>query len=101
MGVWEKRRGGACLCVSDFRGFDSARVVEYNLVRGDKMHSVTIKSDKPVVVISADEYESMKETIALLSSNAELPKELEEEKQSIARGEFITWSEFKKKYKVK
>lgn len=65
------------------------------------MHSVTIKSDKPLVVIPADEYEGMKETIVLLSNNRELPRELEEERQSILKGEFTTWSEFKKKHKVK
>lgn len=49
------------------------------------MATITIKSDKPVVLIpidailsvikrSEDEYESMKETIELLSNNPDLPK---------------------------
>ncbi len=65
------------------------------------MHSVTIKSDKPVVVISAEEYESMKETLELLAADCNLPTELEQERKRIARGDFVTWSEFKKKHKVK
>ncbi len=65
------------------------------------MHSVTIKSDKPLVVIRAEEYESMKETLELLSANPNLKQELEEEQRSIAKGKSITWAEFKNKYKVK
>ena len=65
------------------------------------MHSITIKSTKPLVVIPADEYESMKETLDLLSANLNLLEELEQERRAVARGNFITWSEFRKKYKVK
>ncbi|CAG0944958.1 hypothetical protein ANRL1_02038 [Anaerolineae bacterium] len=65
------------------------------------MHSIVIKSAKPFVVIPVEEYESMKETLALLAANVNLPKELEEQRRRIAKGESITWREFKTKYKVK
>ena len=65
------------------------------------MHTLTIKSDKPLVVIPADEYESMKETLELLAANPNLPAELADIRRNIAKGNFITWKEFKKKYKVK
>ncbi len=65
------------------------------------MHSITIKSDKPMVVIPADEYESMKETLELLVANPDLPKQLSRERQNIAEGKFVPWKEFKKKHRVK
>jgi len=34
------------------------------------MHTITIKSDQRMVTISLDEYETMKETIALLTDKA-------------------------------
>ena len=46
------------------------------------MPTLTIKSDKPVVVISVEEYESLLETIEILS-NPSLIKDIE-----IARKEF-------------
>lgn len=65
------------------------------------MDTITIKSNKPMVIISLREYESMKETIQLLTQNPNLPKELKEERKKIERGEFISFEDFKKKYKVK
>jgi PHD/YefM family antitoxin component YafN of YafNO toxin-antitoxin module len=65
------------------------------------MNSVTIKGEKPLVVISVDEYESMKETIELLSADPDLAQELEEERRGISKGRSITWAEFKKKYKIR
>ncbi len=65
------------------------------------MHSITIKSDKPLVVIPAEEYESMKETLELLAGNPNLPAELEKERQSVAQGHSIAWEEFKKKHSIK
>ena len=41
------------------------------------MPTLTIKSDKPVVVIPADEYESLLETIEILS-NPGLVKDIED-----------------------
>ncbi|MBM4048344.1 MAG: hypothetical protein FJ279_24850 [Planctomycetes bacterium] len=65
------------------------------------MHTVTIKSDSPLVVIPAEEYESMKETLELLAGNPNLPEELEQERRSVAQGQFVTWAEFKKKHRAK
>ncbi len=60
------------------------------------MHSLTIKSDKPLVVIPEDEYESRKETLELLATNPSLPDELNEERRNVAKEKFIRWAEFKK-----
>jgi PHD/YefM family antitoxin component YafN of YafNO toxin-antitoxin module len=65
------------------------------------MDTITIKSKKPMVIISLEEYESMKETIQLLTLNPNLPKELREERKKIERGDYISFEDFKKKYKVK
>ena len=66
-----------------------------------KMNTITIKSDKPIVAISVEDYESMKETIELLSANPCLAGELKKERKKMNKGQFITLSEFKKKYEVK
>ncbi len=65
------------------------------------MHTFTIKSDKPMVVISTEEYESMKGTLELLTANPRLPQELAEQRREVAKGNYITWREFKRKHKVK
>jgi len=64
------------------------------------MHTITIKSDKPIVVIPIEEYESMRETIELFSANPYLLEELGEERRKMERGDFISFKDFKKKYKV-
>jgi hypothetical protein len=43
----------------------------------------------------------MKETIQLLTLNPNLPKELREEREKIEKGEYISFEDFKKKYKIK
>lgn len=65
------------------------------------MHTLTVKSDKPLVLISAEEYESMKETLELLAANPHLLQELEQERRHVVEGSYITLSAFKKKYTVK
>jgi PHD/YefM family antitoxin component YafN of YafNO toxin-antitoxin module len=65
------------------------------------MDTITLKSNKPMVIISLEEYESMKETIQLLTLNPNLPKELREEREKIEKGEYISFEDFKKKYKIK
>ena len=65
------------------------------------MDTITLKSNKPMVIISLEEYEGMKETIQLLAQNPNLPEELKEERRKIERGDFISFEDFKKKYKVK
>lgn len=54
-----------------------------------------------MVIISLDEYEGMKETIQLLTKNPNLPRELRKERKKMERGDFISFEDFKKKYKVK
>lgn len=64
------------------------------------MDTITLKSNKPMVIISLEEYEGMRETIQLLAQNPNLPEELKEERRKIERGDFISFEDFKKKYKV-
>ncbi|MBI5788987.1 MAG: hypothetical protein HZA78_09055 [Candidatus Schekmanbacteria bacterium] len=64
------------------------------------MPTITISSDKPVVIIPVEEYENMMETIELLAENPNLLQELKEERADIDKGNFITFTDFKKKYKV-
>jgi PHD/YefM family antitoxin component YafN of YafNO toxin-antitoxin module len=64
------------------------------------LRSVTIKGDKPLVVISAEQYESMMETIELLSINPDLAEELKAERRRMDKGEYITLSDYKKKYRT-
>jgi PHD/YefM family antitoxin component YafN of YafNO toxin-antitoxin module len=61
--------------------------------------SVTIKSSKPLVVISVEEYENMKETLDLLAQYPELLEELKKEAGRVRRGKYITLSDYKAKYK--
>lgn len=65
------------------------------------MSSITIKSDKSVVLIPFEQYESMRETIELLSNYPNLPKELKKIRKEIEKGKFITFDDFKKKHKIK
>jgi PHD/YefM family antitoxin component YafN of YafNO toxin-antitoxin module len=65
------------------------------------MDTITIKSNKPMVIISLEEYEGLKESIRLLTQNPNLPKELREEREKIEKGEYISFEDFKKKYEVK
>ena len=67
----------------------------------DIMNTITIKSDKPIVAIALEEYESMKETIELLSANPCLAGELKKERDRMNKGHFVALSDFKKKYGVK
>lgn len=64
------------------------------------MHTITIKSDKPKVLISLEEYEKLKETVELLSNNPKLAQELKREREKIEKGEFVILEDFKKKYKI-
>ncbi len=65
------------------------------------MDTITIKTKKPMVIISLDEYEGMKETIQLLTKNPNLPRELKKERKKMERGDFISFEDFKKKYRIK
>ncbi|MDP2209790.1 MAG: hypothetical protein Q8K98_13610 [Bacteroidota bacterium] len=61
------------------------------------MHTITIKSDKPKVLISLEEYENLKETVELLSNNPNLAQELKREREKIEKGEFVILDDFRKK----
>jgi len=65
------------------------------------MQTITIRSDKPMVIIPIEEYEDMKETIELLSINPNLRLELTEEGKKIEEGNYITYEDFKEKYKIR
>lgn len=65
------------------------------------MQTITIRSDKPMVIIPIEEYENMKETIELLSINPNLRLELTEEGKKIEEGDYITYEDFKEKYKIR
>ena len=65
------------------------------------MQTITIRSDKPMVIIPIEEYEDMKETIELLSTNPNLRLELTEEGKKIEEGDYITYEDFKEKYKIR
>ena len=62
------------------------------------MHTLTIKSKKPLLVIPLEEYESMRETIELLSLNPRLPQELREIRKRMDKGEFMPLEDFKKEH---
>ena len=53
------------------------------------MPTLTIKSDKPVVVISVEEYESLLETIEILS-NPSLIKDIELARKEFREGKTIS-----------
>jgi hypothetical protein len=55
---------------------------------------------KSMVILSKGKDESIKEPIQLLTLNPNLPKELKEERKKIERGNFTSFEDFKKKYKV-
>lgn len=59
------------------------------------MPTLTIESDKPVVVIPVDEYESLLETIDILS-NPELVKDIEQARKEFREGKTKSWEQVKK-----
>jgi len=54
------------------------------------MPTLTIESDKPVVVIPVDEYESLLETIDILS-NPELIRDIGQARKEFREGNTISW----------
>lgn len=65
------------------------------------IQSVTIKADKSVIVISVEEYENMKETIALLAHFPDSASELRAERNKIDAGKHITLVDYKSKHKLR
>ncbi|MFA5033252.1 MAG: hypothetical protein WC614_09545 [bacterium] len=64
------------------------------------MHTITIKSEKPMAIIPLEEYEGLKETIGLLAENPNLIRELKEERKKMNKKDCISYENFKKKYKI-
>ena len=60
-----------------------------------------LRCTKSMVILSKGKDESIKETILLLTQNPNLPKELMKERKKIEKGDYISFEDFKKKYKVK
>ncbi len=59
------------------------------------MQTLTIKSDKPMVLISSEEYDAMRETIEILS-DPDLMKDIKEARKALREGKTISWKDLKK-----
>jgi PHD/YefM family antitoxin component YafN of YafNO toxin-antitoxin module len=66
-----------------------------------QLKTIKITSNKPIVIITADEYEGMKETIELLSRNPRLADELKKEREEMDTGKYITLKDIKRRYKIR
>ena len=64
------------------------------------MNTITIETDEPVVVIPIHEYEGMKETIEILSSNPGILEDLNKERKEIEDGNYVKYEDFKEKNKI-
>ncbi len=64
------------------------------------MNTIKIKSNEPVVVIPIHEYEGMKETIEILSSNPGILEELKKEREEIDKGNSVKYEDFKKTHGI-
>ena len=61
------------------------------------MPTLTIKSDKPMVLIPVEEYEALRETIEILS-DPDLVKDIEEARKALREGRTVSWDKFKKDF---
>ena len=61
------------------------------------MPKITIESDKPVVVIPVEEYDSLRETIEILS-DPDLVKDIDEARKALREGRTVSWDKFKKDF---
>jgi len=55
---------------------------------------------KPVVLVDADEYEGMKETLEILLEDPEIFKRLEKAEKEIKAGKAISWEKLKHELKL-
>ena len=62
------------------------------------MPTITFDADKPVVVIPLEEYESLRETLEILS-DTELVKDIEDARKAFREGRTVSWEEVKKELK--
>jgi PHD/YefM family antitoxin component YafN of YafNO toxin-antitoxin module len=65
------------------------------------MRTITLKTAKPMVLISVEEYESLRETLELLSQHPNLPEELERIRAEMNQGKSISFKDLKKKHGVR
>jgi len=56
------------------------------------MPTLTIKSDKPMVLISLEEYEAMKETIEVLS-DPKLMRDIRQARKEFREGKTVPWEQ--------
>lgn len=52
-------------------------------------HIINIKSEKPLVLVPLEKYESMLETIEILSGNSNIVSELKNEKKEYSKGNYV------------
>ena len=71
-----------------------------NVQKPDTHYVVTVEGKPGLVLMSADEYDSIMETMEILS-NPETMKNIKKAEKEIARGEYVTWDELKKELNYK
>ena len=59
------------------------------------MPTITIKSDKKMILISSEEYDSMREALEILS-NPDLVKDIEEARKAFREGRTVSWDEVRR-----
>ena len=62
------------------------------------MPTLTIKSDKPMVLIPVEEYDSLRETIEILSDK-KLMRAIEKGRKEFEEGKTVKLSELRRKYR--
>lgn len=75
------------------RIFDIADEVQ----RPGSVYTLTDKGRPKAAVISAEEYDSLMETIEILSDPKAL-KRIEQAEKELANGDFVSWDDFKKEW---
>jgi len=61
------------------------------------MPTLTIKSDKPVVVVPLDEYQDLLDTLEILSDPT-LKRDVEKARREFREGRTVSWEKFKKEF---
>ena len=64
------------------------------------METIKITTDEPMIILSLEKYEQMKETIEILSNNPNIIEELKQERKEIENGNCISYKDFKKKHQL-
>ncbi len=58
------------------------------------MTIITVKSDSPIVVLPLSEYESLLETLEILTNSPDIIEKIEKARRELLHGEAITTDEF-------